>query len=104
MSVEEGLKPQEINSALIDRASKIILGKTLHINEDIICHAMDPKHSVLAHQMPGGPAPQRMREELDIHQKKLDSDVLWTKECRERIDESSRKLEKAIDAIMARKV
>ena len=104
MSVEEGLKPQEINSALIDRASKIILGKPLHINEDIICHAMDPKHSVLAHQMPGGPAPQRMREELDIHQKKLDSDVLWTKECRERIDESSRKLEKAIDAIMARKV
>lgn len=103
MAIDEGRKPQEVDSAFVDRAAEVIMGKPLHIDEDVIRRAMDPAHSVLAHNMPGGPAPQRMREELAIHHKKLESDVAWTAESRRKLETASQKLEAAIDAIMEAK-
>ncbi len=101
MAIEEGRKPAEVDSAFVDRAAQVILGKELHIREEAIGKAMDPWHSVLAHDMPGGPAPVRMEEELKIHHNKLEEDIAWTAKCRGSVKAAKLKLEQAIDEILA---
>ncbi len=103
MAIEEGRQPKEVDSAFVDRAAQVILGKPLHMDEEVIRKAMDPTHSVLAHKMPGGPAPERMREELTIHSGKLEDDIAWVARCRENLRQASGQLESAIDGILEQK-
>lgn len=102
MAIDAGLEPSQIDSALVDKAAEFIGGKPLKLDEEVVRRAMDPVHSVLNHKMPGGPAPQRVKEMLNIHHKKLNDDIAWVAECRSKLNEAAKKLEKAIDTIIAK--
>ena len=102
MAIDEGKSPDEVDSAFVDKAAKIILGKELHIDEQAIRNALNPEYSVKMHKMPGGPARECVEDELKIHHAKLNDDAEWVAQCNQKLDEASEKLESAIDAIMAK--
>ena len=100
LGIERGIKPEEVPLALVQEASRQYNGEELPLTQEQIRAAMDPAESVKHHDMPGGPAPQRVAEELALHRENLKKDEMWLTERQERERQAARQMEEAIDRIL----
>ena len=100
MAIEQGVPPERLDSALLDRAAVQQLGRPLQLSDALIRQALDPWQSVLRHRMPGGPAPERVREALAGHLDQWQRDRDWAEAARQRISAAAATLEREIDAIV----
>jgi argininosuccinate lyase len=100
MAVESGIAPDELTPHMVDAASQQHLGRPLHLPEDVIRAALDPRASVGRHRMPGGPAPERVQEALALHDASLAADEAWATSARSQVDAAAQRLEAAIDAAL----
>lgn len=101
LGIAEGLKPNQITADLVELASMEYNGRELGLTDEQVSRAMDPTNSVNNHDMIGGPAPVRVKEELEMHHKKLEQDIVWLKSRQNHVKEASAKMEAAVDAIVA---
>ncbi|MCJ0763316.1 argininosuccinate lyase [Variovorax terrae] len=100
LSLEAGRTPADVDTALVDRAAIEHTGQPLGLDPAVIASAMDPAESVRRHQMPGGPAPQRVQEALALHAEALAADLRWLEAAQARVAEAQHRLEAGIDALL----
>jgi len=58
---KRGLRADQIDSALVEESAQEVLGRRLGLDDATVRQALDPRAFVAAHDVPGGPAPERVR-------------------------------------------
>lgn len=100
LAINDRRAPSDVDTHLVDRAARELTGHRLDLPPEVIAAAMDPAASVGRHQMPGGPAPARVLEALDLHAAALRTDEQWLESTCDRIEEAGRRLEAGINALL----
>jgi argininosuccinate lyase len=99
-AIEEGRKPEEINSAYLDEVAQKILGRPLRIEDEKVRKALDPKGFVESRRSIGSPRPDEVRRMLAERRGLLEG---WKEVLRKRramLAEAERLLREAVEAIM----
>jgi argininosuccinate lyase len=97
---ERGLGPDGVRPALLDEAAEAYHGQKAGLDAAAIRQALDPGHFIAARTLQGGPAPAESRRQAELLGAELRDDQATTA-ARGRIAEAARKLEEAIDRILA---
>ena len=100
LGIERNLNPEEIGADLVREASRQFNGQDLEITDGQVRRAMNPEESVKNHNMPGGPAAERVAEELDVHKKILLDDRAWLEKQKIHNDNAAKLMESVIDRII----
>lgn len=100
LGIERGLSQTGVTSALVDEAAMEYMGNSLALPEESIRRALDPMECVKARTLTGGPAPERVEEDIARARDKFAADRGTLDTLDERLAESSRRLEQAIDQIV----
>lgn len=98
--VERGVKPSEVDSALLDEAAGAYLKRPLRLNEGSLRDALDPGHFVKARTLLGGPAPAESRRRAREFREGLKRDRKVVLTVQKRIRAAGEELEKAVDDIV----
>jgi argininosuccinate lyase len=64
ISLERGMKAEEINAKFLDEIAKEITGKPLNLGNDLIQLAVDPIKVVKSRQVTGGPSPLMVEKSI----------------------------------------
>ncbi len=71
---KRGLTGRDVDLALVDESAREILGHGLDgVDEEAVRTAMDPRGFIEAHDVPGGPAPARVREAIGSARERLEA-------------------------------
>jgi argininosuccinate lyase len=102
IAIDDGIKPDDVTAEALDRAAVDYpdYGKPLALPTEVIQDAMDPRKMVNRRTLIGGPAPVRVREEIERSRLLIVDDVKSVRERREKLKTASEKMEKAIDALI----
>jgi len=100
LALEEGKKPEDVDTAFVDRAAREYIGNDLSLSSEAIREALDPLRAVRARTLVGGLAPVEVRRQIDGCYTSLDCDRKTLRALRRKLEESAEKLERAIDAIL----
>lgn len=101
IGISRGLTQTGVTSRLVDEAAIEYMGEPLGLSEESIRKALDPAECVKARQLTGGPAPERVREDIARAQKRCADDEATVGRLNARLAESEKRLEEAIDRIVA---
>ncbi len=99
---ERGITPDGVTPALLDEAAVAYHGETAGLDAQTITTALDPGRFNAARTLQGGPAPAESARQADLFSTGLEADTAVVVAIRERLAESARKLEAAIDTIIGR--
>ncbi len=99
---ERSITPDGVTPALLDEAAVAYHGETAGLDARAIRTALDPARFIAARTVQGGPAPSESVRQADLFTSGLDADASVVSGIRQRIAESGRKLEAAIDTIIGR--
>jgi argininosuccinate lyase len=72
---KRGLRADQIDAALVEESAREVLGRELGLDDAAVRQALDPRAFVAAHDMPGGPAPERVRAAIAGARGRLGNDV-----------------------------
>jgi len=99
---EEHFGPGETTSARLDKAAVEYFGKPLNLPESVVRDSLNARHFVDARTLIGGPSPKEVRRQIETFRTELQRDEELAASSRERIASAKRKLESAIDALIAK--
>ena len=88
--------------ALLDEAAMAYHGQPAGLDVEPIRHALDPGRFIAARTLRGGPAPAESLRQADLYASGLAADEAVASGIHARLDESARRLEAAIDAIIGK--
>lgn len=100
IAMDKNITPETITSDILDEASIDYCGEPLGMPTEWIREALDPVNSVKAHDMLGGPAPERVLKDLVKPKKKFETDQEELIALKKRITDSVAFMEKEIDSIL----
>ncbi len=95
-ALAEGIEPTEITPAQVDEAAQAVLGRPLHMDEEVLHQALDAEHFVRVREIEGGPAPAAMKRALSQLQEELDQDQHWLSERRAALARAGQALDQAV--------
>ena len=98
---DRGLGPDGVTPALLDEAAIAYHDRPAGLDAGQIKTALDPGRFIAARTMRGGPAPAESLRQSDLFERGLQADEATVGGVRTRLAEAARKLEAAIDAILA---
>lgn len=87
----------EIKLTLVNEVAKVVIGKTLQLDEEKLRLALDPDHFVKVRSLPGGPNPGEVKRMIKLRIQLQQEHQLWLKARKERTEHSFCQL----DTIMA---
>jgi argininosuccinate lyase len=102
LAINEGKLPKDVDAEFLDRAAVEYpdYGEPLGLSTEMIQRAMDPREMVNRRTLIGGPAPERVREQI-AESKELLKKNRATMEANNRwLEEAADKLESSIDALI----
>jgi argininosuccinate lyase len=99
---ERGLGPDAVTPALLDEASALYHGAPAGLDAAQVRDALDPGRFIAARTIQGGPAPTESLRQADLFAAGLGADEAVVAGIHQRLAESARRLEGAIDAIAGR--
>ncbi|MBI4639467.1 MAG: argininosuccinate lyase [Candidatus Tectomicrobia bacterium] len=100
VAFEEGKKPDDVDSAFVDRAAREYIGRDLSLSNAAIREVLDPLRAVKARTLIGGPAPSEVQRQINGCYAALERDRETLSVMRRRLDEAAERLEGAISAIV----
>lgn len=100
IGISRGLTQTDVTSALVDEAATEYMGTPLGLAEASIRSALNPAECVKARTLTGGPAPERVAEDIDRARALCDADTATLGELRQRLVDADAALEQAIDRIV----
>ena len=92
-ALESGIKPDKIDSKMLDRVAKDISGKDLALDDEKIKTALDPQESIKTRSIQGGPAPVEVTRMLDNRKNKV-------KTIKSKLDERAEKIKTSKDSLI----
>jgi argininosuccinate lyase len=99
-TIEQGLKPLDITSEILDQAAVEYIGRPLRISENIIKQALDPEESVKAKKVVGGPSPDQVQGQIEELRRHIQEQRSILQKVKDRIKLANSKLEEAITNII----
>ena len=102
LSEERGLGPDAVTPALLDEAARAYHGEPAGLDAEAIRAALDPGRFIAARTLRGGPAPAESLRQADVLAAALSTDEATVAAIHARLDDSARRLEAAVDAIIGR--
>ncbi|MFQ6074793.1 MAG: argininosuccinate lyase [Candidatus Bathyarchaeia archaeon] len=100
IAIEEGKRPGEVTSDMVNRAAEEMLGFPLNLEDDIIRRALDPVEFINTRVTEGSVNPKEVDEMLQDCSEKLAEEHGWLTEQEHRIREAEEKLGRAVEAIL----
>lgn len=76
-ALASGKEADAVTAANVQAAAKAVTGKSLSITDAMVRHALDPTSVIAARSLPGGPAPDRMRQTIAESAARLQADRTW---------------------------
>lgn len=101
MSLEQGKKPSDIDSAFVDLAARDYIGQGVGLSDEKIRQVLDPLRAVKARTLIGGTAPAEVQRQIANSYEALNGNRASVENMKRALDEAETKLETAIDAILA---
>lgn len=101
IGISRGLTQTGVTSALVDVAATEYMGKPLGLSDASISKALNPAECVKARQLTGGPAPERVDEDISRARTRYAEDESTLRELGGRLADADNQLEQAIDKIVA---
>jgi len=101
LSYERGLKPQDVDTNLLDEAAIQYMNKPVGLSAESLKKALDPAEFVKGRTLYGGPAPEEVLRRISDFEERLKQDREKTVTLQEKIEEAAQKLENAIDALVS---
>jgi argininosuccinate lyase len=98
---ERGFGPNDVTTDLLDEAAIEYMGERVHLSEPSLREALDPEHFVKSRTLHGGPAPVEARRQIKEFRAALERDREELEAARRTIAEAHKKLEAAVDAVLA---
>ena len=74
-SIDGGVPPREVTTALVDSAALVVLGRPIGLSAGKLAEALDPWLAIHGRRLPGGPAPEVVRPALAAVRRQLDADA-----------------------------
>jgi argininosuccinate lyase len=99
---KQGKAATDIDAALVNESAREIIGRELDIDDDLVRNSLDPTAFVKAHDVPGGPAPDRVREAIRKARAILDDHDGRVSRSRESLDEASSELNGRVERLVSR--
>jgi argininosuccinate lyase len=99
---ERGLGPADVTPALLDEAAIAYHDKPAGLNEAAIRQALDPGRFIATRSVRGGPAKAESLRQVKVFEEGLAADEKTVAGIDSRIEKSARKLEDAVDAVIAK--
>lgn len=100
IGISRGLTQTGVSAALVDEAAVEYMGKPLGLSEESIRKALNPAECVKARQLTGGPAPERVEEDIARARARYIEDETALAQIRGGLAASESRLEMAIDRIV----
>jgi len=100
LGISRGLTQADVTSALVDEAAIEYMGKPLGLSEESLRQALTPIECIKARTLTGGPAPERVEEDIARARKQYATDENTFAEISQRLVASESRLEQAIDQII----
>jgi argininosuccinate lyase len=99
---ERGLGPADVTPALLDEASIAYHELPAGLGQDAIRDALDPRRFIAKRTVRGGPAPAESQRQADLLAEGLAADEKIVAGIDARLADAARRLEEAVDAVIAR--
>jgi argininosuccinate lyase len=99
---ERGLGPADVTAALLDEAAIAYHDQPAGLNDAAIRGALDPERFIASRTVRGGPAKSESLRQVKVFEEGLAADEKTVAEIDARVERSARKLEEAVDAVIAR--
>lgn len=100
LGIARGLTQADVTSALVDEAAVEYMGKPLGLSEESLRQALTPIECIKARTLTGGPAPERVEEDIARARKQYTADESTLAGLGQRLAASESTLEQAIDRII----
>ena len=100
IAVDRRLTPETMTPEVLDEAAVEYGGTPLHMPEAWIREALDPVHSVKAHDMLGGPAPERVLKDLEKPKQRFLEDRKALEDLKQKVANGAAFMEQEIDRIL----
>jgi argininosuccinate lyase len=81
-----------LSAADLARSAEAILGSPIELDDEVVAAALDPVRIVTTRTVPGGSAPERVRDHARTVQKRLHTADCWRDERRDGIEDAERRL------------
>ncbi len=101
LSYERGLKPQEVDTKLLDEAAIQYMNKPVGLSAESLKKSLDPAEFVKGRTLYGGPAPEEVLRRISDFQEKLKRDREKVTAWQNKLKEAARKMERAIDTLIS---
>ena len=101
IGISRGLTQTAVTSALVDEAAMEYMGKPLNLPEEAVREALDPASCIRARTLIGGPAPERVREDIARARQMVIDDIDTQAKIEARLAAAAQLLEGATDALIA---
>lgn len=99
IGISRGLSQNAVTPELVDEAALEYMDKPLGLSAESLRKALDPAECINARKLIGGPAPERVEEDISRAREQCKSDVSQLEAITARLAAAERKLEEAIDRI-----
>jgi argininosuccinate lyase len=100
LCVERDISSQAVTSALLDEATKQILGKAVGLKQSTIDLVLDPVECVKARQLTGGPAPEQVDKQIQQCTGKVNLNKQTIESLQKGLSIANRNLNNAVEAII----
>ncbi|MBS7611351.1 argininosuccinate lyase [Candidatus Bathyarchaeota archaeon] len=98
-ALKRGLKPDEVDSRLLNEVSMKVYGKPLDLTDEDVKNALDPEKFVKARKVIGGPSPSTVEEALKRRENMLNILKSEVERLENREAEVEKRLKNAVESI-----
>ena len=98
--IENGQTPIDINSELLAKISKKVLGRKISLSDEKINLALDPVLNVNSRTILGGPSPSEVRNQLNFQEIKINEDIKIITDHENFLKESKSKLHSEVNRLV----
>ena len=100
MTYDEGKKPKDVDTKMLNRAAKKLGVQPLNLSEETLRKALDPAMVVRSKKIIGGTAPERVKEDITSSFERMHQDKEVVAAIEVNIATAEKKLRAAIDRII----
>ncbi len=96
LATERRIRPTDVDAALLDEASQVVLGRGAGLEDEQVRRALDPHGFIAAHTVLGGPAPAPMRDALARARAAADDRATWSRDARAKLAVAATELDSRV--------
>ncbi|MFC3337860.1 argininosuccinate lyase [Paracandidimonas soli] len=100
IGISRGLTQTGVTSALVDEAAVEYMGQPLGLGDELIRKALNPSECIKARTLTGGPAPERVEDDIARAKARCTDDEASLDAMGKRLSHAADSLEEAIDNIL----